>query len=66
VSVTIQEGTFLSITNKVVSKDEKTTEPECRALSKVLARVGDKWTVMVVGSLSEGPLRYKAIQQRIG
>jgi DNA-binding HxlR family transcriptional regulator len=34
---------------------------ECRALADILARIGDKWTVMVVGVLSQGPLRYSQI-----
>lgn len=34
---------------------------ECRALADVLARIGDKWTVQVVGVLSSGPLRYSQI-----
>ena len=30
-------------------------EPEdCRAVSEVLARVGDKWTVLVVWTLGDG------------
>jgi len=31
----------------------------------VLASVGDKWTIMVVGTLSKGPLRYNEIQRRV-
>jgi DNA-binding HxlR family transcriptional regulator len=34
---------------------------DCRALTDVLARIGDKWTVMVVGVLSQGPMRYSQI-----
>jgi DNA-binding HxlR family transcriptional regulator len=30
-----------------------------------LARIGDKWTVMVVGSLSNGPMRYNQIARAI-
>ncbi len=52
-------------TNIVVS-DADPTLNECRALVDILARVGDKWTVMVVGTLSAGPMRYNAIQRRIG
>ncbi len=38
----------------------------CKALGQVLDRVGDKWTVMVVGVLSRGPMRFNAIQRTIG
>ncbi|CAB3779938.1 winged helix-turn-helix transcriptional regulator [Paraburkholderia caffeinilytica] len=34
---------------------------ECRAVADTLARIGDKWTVMVVGALSQGPMRYNQI-----
>jgi len=37
----------------------------CTSVTDVLARIGDKWTVMVVGSLREGPLRYNEIQRRV-
>src|SRR5437016_4101698 len=39
---------------------------ECRALGQILDRIGDKWTVMVVGVLSKGPLRFNAIMREIG
>lgn len=38
----------------------------CRALAEVLSRVGDKWTVMVVGALSQGPLRFNQLRRTIG
>jgi DNA-binding HxlR family transcriptional regulator len=37
----------------------------CKAFGNVLDRVGDKWTVMVVGALSDGPLRFNALQRAI-
>lgn len=42
-------------------------EPEdCRAVSEVLARVGDKWTVLVVGVLGPGPKRFSEIRRALG
>ena len=38
----------------------------CRAISDVLARVGDKWAVLVVELLSNGPLRFTELQRSIG
>jgi DNA-binding HxlR family transcriptional regulator len=38
----------------------------CRAVSEVLARVGDKWTVLVVSTLGSGPLRFNALKRAIG
>ncbi len=37
----------------------------CKGLADVLAGVGDKWTIMVVGALSQGSLRYNEIQRRV-
>ena len=42
------------------------TEAECRVLAQVLERIGDKWTVMVVGVLSGGPQRFTTILHTIG
>ncbi|HWZ47432.1 MAG TPA: helix-turn-helix domain-containing protein [Herbaspirillum sp.] len=36
---------------------------ECRASIETLARIGDKWTVMVVGALARGPIRYNQIRR---
>src|SRR6266496_1828591 len=39
---------------------------DCRALGDVLSRLGDKWTVFVVGLLSKGPMRFNEIRRTIG
>jgi DNA-binding HxlR family transcriptional regulator len=36
---------------------------DCHALAETLARIGDKWTVMVVGTLQDGSLRYNEIHR---
>ena len=42
-------------------------EPEdCRAVSEVLARIGDKWTILVVGELGRGPRRFNEIRRALG
>ena len=38
---------------------------DCAAVTDVLARIGDKWTVVVVGALSHGPMRYSQILKAI-
>ena len=38
---------------------------ECQSISEILARVGDKWTVLVVNFLGEGPLRFSELQRRV-
>ncbi len=37
----------------------------CRLLAPVLARIGDKWTVFVVGLLSKGPMRFNEIRRAV-
>ena len=61
---TAQGGTFLSETNIPVP-DSLLSATDCRGLADVLASVGDKWTIMVVGALSKGSLRYNEIQRRV-
>jgi DNA-binding HxlR family transcriptional regulator len=38
----------------------------CRTVSDVLSRVGDKWTVLVVELLSDGPMRFNELRRVIG
>ncbi|WP_177330559.1 winged helix-turn-helix transcriptional regulator [Pseudomonas sp. TTU2014-080ASC] len=38
----------------------------CRTLAETLARIGDKWTVLVVSALQDGSLRYNELHRRIG
>jgi DNA-binding HxlR family transcriptional regulator len=37
----------------------------CAAMSDVLNRIGDKWSVMVVGILSRGTLRFNELKREI-
>ena len=39
---------------------------DCRAVSEVLARIGDKWTVLVVGALGDGPKRFNELRRALG
>ena len=39
---------------------------DCRAVSDILQRVGDKWTVLVVGKLGSGPLRFNELRMAVG
>lgn len=55
----------MSATNMHVGVESDGHE-DCRALGEVLDRIGDKWTVMVIGALSKGPMRYNAIVRTIG
>src|SRR3954470_14772610 len=39
---------------------------DCRAVSEVLSRVGDKWTILVVGELGHGRKRFNEIRRALG
>ena len=39
---------------------------DCRAVSEVLSRVGDKWTILVVSELGNGPKRFNEIRRALG
>jgi DNA-binding HxlR family transcriptional regulator len=54
-----QVGTSLIPGNLHVAED-------CRAVSEVLARVGDKWTVLVVSTLGNGPKRFNELRRALG
>lgn len=57
----------MGTTNKVV-RDLECAQPSshCREVADTLARIGDKWTVMVVAALSMGePLRYNEISRKV-
>jgi DNA-binding HxlR family transcriptional regulator len=39
---------------------------DCRAVSAVLARVGDKWSVLIISLLGDGPRRFNEIKRMVG
>ena len=39
--------------------------PVCRTISTLLSRIGDKWTVLVVSTLGEGPRRFNELRREI-
>lgn len=39
---------------------------DCRAVSEILSRVGDKWTVLVVVALRDQPRRFNDLKRQIG
>ena len=41
------------------------TNPVCRTISSLLQRIGDKWTVLVVSTLAEGPRRFNELRREI-
>jgi DNA-binding HxlR family transcriptional regulator len=53
-----QERTLVLPSNLHVPED-------CRAVSEVLDRVGDKWSVLVVTMLGDGPKRFNELRRAI-
>ena len=41
------------------------SSPVCRTISSLLSRIGDKWTVLVVQTLAEGPKRFNELRREI-
>jgi DNA-binding HxlR family transcriptional regulator len=39
---------------------------ECRDVSEVLARIGDKWSVQIVMELEDGPQRFNELKRSVG
>jgi len=41
---------------------------DCRAISKILQRLGDKWTVLIVSKLGESdePMRFNELRRSVG
>lgn len=39
---------------------------DCRTVSEVLSRIGDKWSVLVVELLGDGPKRFNELRRMIG
>jgi DNA-binding HxlR family transcriptional regulator len=57
--MTIQEGTN--------SKPGAQRDPvTCEHISRMLARICDKWTLLVIRTLGRGPLRFNALRREVG
>jgi DNA-binding HxlR family transcriptional regulator len=41
------------------------SNPVCRTISTLLSRIGDKWTVLVVVTLSQGSKRFNELRREI-
>jgi DNA-binding HxlR family transcriptional regulator len=37
----------------------------CRPVTEILARIGDKWSILVVKCLSDGPMRFNELKRSI-
>ena len=61
----VQEGTFSSAGHTDVTDLADHSPIRCQAVNDILARVGDKWSMQVVMSLSAGPVRFNELRRAI-
>ncbi|WP_031221284.1 winged helix-turn-helix transcriptional regulator [Asticcacaulis benevestitus] len=61
-NITMQPNEGLAITES----DSVHEHAHCRAMGYILDRIADKWTIMAVGALSHGPMRFNEIMRKIG
>ena len=54
-----QEGTISKL-------GEQTDTATCEHISRMLARICDKWTVLVIRTLGRGPRRFNALRRDVG
>jgi len=54
-----QEGT-------VATLDNQADTAQCEHISRMLARISDKWTMLVVRVLGRGPCRFNALRREVG
>ncbi len=66
--IAAQEGTFLNLCHTqgtyMLDSDQC---PDCKRINDVLSRVGDRWSVLIVISLSQyGTLRFNELKRNLG
>jgi len=62
-----QEGTFLIPEHTQVTTESPLIDhTDCRKVSQILSRIGDKWSVLVVMLLRGGPRRFNEIKRMVG
>lgn len=46
--------------------DNREDTAQCEHISRMLARISDKWTMLVVRVLGQGPCRFNALRREVG
>ena len=62
---TPQEGTEVIPEHTAVTEKIHPNSEACRAAQSVLARVGDKWSVLIIVLLGSGSQRFNAIKRNV-
>lgn len=53
------------VDTRTTTREQVGTEV-CGTIADLLARVGDKWSLLIVTTLGAGPLRFNELRRRIG
>ena len=65
----VQEGTFLILGNidRTIGRAmcDNYDPNKCQTVSEMLARLGDKWTVLVIMMLGDGPQRFSDLKRSV-
>jgi DNA-binding HxlR family transcriptional regulator len=51
---------------QVTSDRNQHISSDCQAVNAVLARVGEKWSVLIIMKLKDGPLRFNELKRVVG
>jgi len=64
----LQEGTIMNLGHKKGTDMPGSEQcPDCKRINEVLSRVGDRWSVLVIISLSQyGTLRFNELKRHLG
>jgi DNA-binding HxlR family transcriptional regulator len=55
-----------AVSREAVLRPNGHLESDCRGVASILARVGDKWSVLVIMLLSGGPRRFNELKRMVG
>src|SRR5262249_13388862 len=58
-----QEGTFMALGN--IDFPTPTQSDDCRMVREILDRVGDKWSLYIIATLKDGPVRFNELRRQI-
>jgi DNA-binding HxlR family transcriptional regulator len=53
------------VDSRTCARDNLDTEV-CDTIADLLARIGDKWSLLIVSTLGDGPVRFNELRRRIG
>jgi DNA-binding HxlR family transcriptional regulator len=56
----------MALSHTDVTTQDLHSASQCQLVSVVLARIGDKWSVLVVMLLADGPKRFSELKRAIG